>query len=108
MAGAIAEFIDRTREAHGHAVVACSALKRRYRQILIGDRSEVHLVYLKGDAALIAGRLTGRHGHFMPPELLDSQFEALEEPGPEENPITVSIAEQPAAIVARIIAALRR
>ena len=105
---AIAEFIDRTREAHGHAVVACSALKRRYRQILIGDRSEVHLVYLKGDAALIAGRLTGRHGHFMPPELLNSQFEALEEPGPEENPITVSIAEQPAAIVARIIAALRR
>ena len=82
--------------------------ERCYRQILIGDRSEVHLLDLEGDAALIAGRLTGRHGHFMPPELLDSQFEALEEPGPEENPITVSIAEQPAAIVARIIAALRR
>jgi carbohydrate kinase (thermoresistant glucokinase family) len=105
---AIADFIDRTRQAHGHAVVACSALKRRYRQILIGDRSDVRLVYLKGDAALIAGRLTGRHGHFMPPELLDSQFQALEEPGPEENPITVSIADPPAAIVARIMAALGR
>jgi gluconokinase len=105
---AIADFIDKIRDAQGHAVVACSALKRSYRRILIGDRPDVRLVYLKGDAPLIAGRLAGRHGHFMPPELLDSQFQALEEPGPDENPITVSIAQSPPAIVAQITTRLRR
>jgi gluconokinase len=105
---AIADFIDRIRHAQGHAVVACSALKRRYRRILIGDRRDVRLVYLKGDAPLIAERLAGRHGHFMPPELLDSQFQALEEPGPDENPIAVSIAQSPRTIVAQIVARLSK
>jgi gluconokinase len=105
---AIAAFIDRIRDAQDHAVVACSALKRRYRQVLIGHRRDVRLVYLKGNAALIAERLAGRHGHFMPPELLDSQFQALEEPGPDENPIAVSIARSPQTIVAQILACLSK
>jgi gluconokinase len=103
---ATARWIDETRTAGRHGIVACSALKRRYRAILIGDRPDVRLVYLKGDAALIARRMATRHEHFMPASLLQSQFEALEEPGPDEHPITVSIEPAPREIVARIIAAL--
>jgi gluconokinase len=74
---AIAAWIDQTRRAGRHGVVACSALKRRYRDVLIGARPDVRLVYLKGDEALIARRIAARHGHFMPAALLHSQFEAL-------------------------------
>ena len=94
--GAIAAWIDKTRRAGGHGVIACSALKRRYRDVLIGDRVDVRLVYLKGDETLIARRIAIRHEHFMPRSLLHSQFEALEEPGPDETPIIVSIDPQPA------------
>jgi carbohydrate kinase (thermoresistant glucokinase family) len=103
---AIAAWIDQTRHAGRHGVVACSALKRSYRDVLIGERRDVRLVYLKGDEALIARRITARHGHFMPASLLHSQFEALEEPGPDERPITVSIEARPAEIVARIVGEL--
>jgi gluconokinase len=103
---AIAAFIDETRAAGRRAVVACSALKRRYRDVLVDGRPDVRLVYLKGDQVLIAGRIAERHGHFMPASLLPSQFAALEEPGPEEDPIIVSIAPRPEEIVADILAAL--
>jgi gluconokinase len=103
---AIAAWIDETRHAGEHGVVACSALKRRYRDVLIGKRADVRLVYLKGDETLIARRIATRHEHFMPASLLRSQFEALEEPGPDENPITVSVEPQPPEIVARILSAL--
>jgi gluconokinase len=103
---AIAAWIDEARAGGKQAVVACSALKRRYREILIGARPDVRLVYLKGDEALIAGRLAKRKGHFMPPGLLKSQFAALEEPGPEEKPITVAIDPPPEAIVGEIVASL--
>ncbi|MGB7097939.1 MAG: gluconokinase [Xanthobacteraceae bacterium] len=103
---AIAAWIDHSRRSGGHAVVACSALKRRYRDVLIGDRADVRLVYLKGDEALIARRIATRHEHFMPRSLLHSQFETLEEPGPDENPIIVSIEPQPREIVAKILSAL--
>jgi gluconokinase len=103
---AIADWIDETRRRGGHAVLACSALKRRYRDILVGDRRDVRLVYLEGDEALIARRIAARHGHFMPQSLLHSQFEALEAPGPDENPVTVSIVPSPDQIVARILASL--
>jgi carbohydrate kinase (thermoresistant glucokinase family) len=104
---AIAAWIDTARHSGGHGVIACSALKRRYRDILIGDRADVRLVYLKGDEALIARRIATRHEHFMPPALLHSQFEALEEPGPGENPIVVSIEPAPREIAAQIVSALR-
>lgn len=103
---AIAAWIDETRRAGRHGVVACSALKRRYRDVLIGARPDVRLVYLKGDEALIARRIAARHGHFMPAALLHSQFEALEEPVPDEKPIVVSIDARPGDIVARIAAEL--
>ena len=103
---AVAAWIDDSRRSGGRAVVACSALKRRYRDVLIGDRADVRLVYLKGDEALIARRIATRHEHFMPRSLLHSQFEALEEPGPDENPIIVSIEPQPREIVAKILSAL--
>jgi gluconokinase len=103
---AIAVWIDKTRFSGGYDVIACSALKRRYRDVLIGDRADVRLVYLKGDEALIARRIATRHEHFMPPTLLHSQFEALEEPGSDENPIVVSIEPRPREIVEQIISAL--
>src|SRR5262249_54281139 len=103
---AIAAWIDETRRKGGHAIVTCSALKRRYRDILIGDRADVRLVYLEGEEALIARRIATRHEHFMPRSLLHSQFEALEEPGGDENPITVSIEPAPREIVARISSSL--
>jgi len=103
---AVAAWIDRTRHAGAHGVVACSALKRRYRDVLIGDRANVRLIYLKGDETLIARRLATRHEHFMPRSLLHSQFEALVEPGPDERPIIVSIEPQPREIAARILSAM--
>jgi gluconokinase len=81
-------------------------LKRRYRDVLIGGRPDVRLVYLKGDAPLIARRIATRHEHFMPTTLLASQFEALEEPDPDEHPIVASIESSPRELVAQIIAAL--
>jgi gluconokinase len=104
---AIADFIDQARVAGQHAVVTCSALKRRYRAVIIGNRPDVRLIYLKGDMELIARRIATRHEHFMPASLLQSQFDALEEPGPDENAIVVSIAPRPREIVAEILEALK-
>lgn len=103
---AIAAQIDRWRAEGRSGVVTCSALKRRYRDIIVGDRPEVRIVYLKGDRELIAHRLAARHGHFMPASLLDSQFANLEEPGPEERPIIVQIGGPPSVLVEQIMAAL--
>jgi gluconokinase len=81
------------------AVLACSALKQAYREYLLIDETQVKLVYLKGDYDLIHARLAQRHGHFMPPELLASQFAALEEP---EQGVSVDIKHPPETIVALI------
>jgi gluconokinase len=103
---AIATWIDNERRSNGHAVIACSALKRRYRDVLIGRHSDIRLVYLRGDETLIARRIATRHQHFMPASLLRSQFDALEEPAEAENAIVVSIEPPPREIVARILSAL--
>lgn len=103
---AIADFIDQARVSGRHVVVACSALKRRYRAVIIGNRPDVQLVYLKGDMELIGRRIAARHEHFMPQSLLQSQFDALEEPGPDEHAIVVSIEPRPREIVAKIVEAL--
>jgi gluconokinase len=102
----IAAWIDATRAAGGRGVIACSALKRAYRDILVGDRRDVRIVYLKGDQDLVARRFSLRHGHFMPTSLLDSQFATLEEPGEEEHPIVVSTDAPPREIVELIVARL--
>lgn len=82
------------------AVIACSALKRAYRELIQGERGDaVCFVYLKGDFALVQDRLEERSGHYMPASLLASQFEALQEPVPEEESVLeVHIAQPPEAV----------
>jgi gluconokinase len=103
---AIADWIDATRRDGGHGVVACSALKRAYRDILIGNRRDVRLVFLKGDRDLIARRIAARADHFMPSTLLESQFAALEEPQADERPIVISIVPHPRDMIEAIVSAL--
>ncbi len=104
---AIAAEIDRVREAGGHVVIGCSALKRAYRDILVHGRKDIRLVYLDGTQALIADRLGQRKGHFMPPGLLTSQFDTLEPPAPDERPLTVSIDASAETIVDNIVRQLK-
>ena len=88
---AIADEIDRACAAGERAVIACSALKRTYRDVLVHGRDDVRIVFLDGTQELIAARLAARKGHFMPSGLLASQFATLERPDAGERPITVSI-----------------
>jgi gluconokinase len=104
---AIANEIDRVCKAGGHVVIACSALKRAYRDVLVHGRCDVRIIYLDGTQSLIADRLARRKGHFMPAGLLQSQFKTLEPPAPAENPVTVSIDASVEAIVDDITRQLR-
>jgi len=99
----IAEEIDGWRRRGECGVVTCSALKRSYRDIIIGDRHDVALVYMKGSRELIHQRMVARHEHFMPVALLDSQFATLEEPTPNERPIIADVSGKPADIVHEIV-----
>jgi gluconokinase len=103
---AIADEIDRVCKAGERAVIACSALKRAYREVLVHGRNDVRIIYLNGTQQLIADRLAARKGHFMPPGLLASQFKTLEPPDKRENPVTVSIDASVEAIVDDIISQL--
>jgi gluconokinase len=99
----IAEEIDGWRAQGESGVLTCSALKRSYRDIIIGGRPDVTLVYLKGSHDLIRRRMAARHEHFMPVALLDSQFATLQEPTPDEHPIVVDVGGRPAEIAAEIM-----
>jgi gluconokinase len=89
----------RNRLEHGeNGVLACSALKRSYRDYLLIDE-KVHLIYLMGDYELIKGRLNNRSGHYMNPNLLDSQLETLEEP---EGCLRINASMSPSEIVRNI------
>ena len=104
---AIAAWIAERRAKGEAGVVTCSALKRVYRDIVTDKQSaDVRLVYLKGDFDLIEARLKARAGHFMPPGLLRSQFDTLEEPGADERAITVSIDATPEEIAGQVMKAL--
>ena len=105
--GAIAVWIDARCRAGESGVVTCSALKRAYRDLLAGDRPEVLFVYLKGSADVMSQHLAGREGHFMPASLLSSQFDTLEEPGPDEPVLTVDAARPVGEIVVEIEARLK-
>lgn len=83
------------REARGLTIVACSALKEKYREVLAG----AEFVFLDGPPALLAERMTGRKGHFMPPELLTSQLETLE---PPESALKLDIRREPQELVCQI------
>jgi gluconokinase len=80
-------------------VIACSALKRYYRDRLRVQAPDVKFVYLKGTSTLLAHRLKTRSHKFMPPELLDSQLAILEPPGTDESALTIDIQLSPETIV---------
>jgi carbohydrate kinase (thermoresistant glucokinase family) len=103
---AIARQIDCWIELEAPGVITCSALKRHYRDRIIGERIGVRLIYLRGSREVIARRLAERRGHFMPASLLDSQFATLEPPDPDEDAIVVDIDRPVPAIVDRIVTGL--
>ena len=97
--------IEQLLSAGENAVLACSALKRAYRDRLrVSD--EVKFVFLRGDHALVEKQLRSRHGHFMDAILLQSQFDDLEQPQPDENVLTIELGRPPEEIVERIKAKL--
>jgi gluconokinase len=92
------------REAKAALVVACSALKRAYRDVLRTGDPEARFVLLRGPRALLAERLGARRGHYMPASLLDSQLATLEEPAPDEEAWTCDAQDSPDAIVDALVA----
>jgi carbohydrate kinase (thermoresistant glucokinase family) len=100
---AIAARIAEARNRGESLVVTCAALKRSYRDILADDHSDVGFIFLKGSKDLIAERLEHRKGHFMPPQLLDSQFADLQEPTTAEPVIVAPIDAAPDDIVQSLV-----
>ena len=98
--------IKRSLTAGERTVLACSALKRKYRQRLRVD-DEVKLVFLRGSYALISEQLSHRRGHFFDPALLQSQFDDLEEPKPDERALTIELGRRPHELVKEIKEELR-
>jgi len=104
---AMAAWIDEHRRRRQRVVLACSALKRVYRDALRDGHGDVRFVFLNGTKQEISVRMQARKGHYMPPALLDSQLATLEPPTAEEGPITVSIAATPEEIAAAALRQLR-
>ncbi|NWW81974.1 GNTK gluconokinase, partial [Climacteris rufus] len=118
---ALHDILRREVSSRQHVVLACSALKKMYRHILDSGASAIEsnqprenpglkilFVHLDGPMDIIADRLRKRRGHFMPPELLKSQFDTLEPPSAPENFITVSLAKSLPEIVLEIESAVRQ
>ena len=104
----IGTAIEQAVQTKGRVVVACSALRRIYRERLINacDAPPLFFVHLSGTPDLIRERMEARSSHFMPVQLLDSQFAALEPPGPDENAIIVDISVSKARVLERILEAV--
>ena len=100
----IAQALVESRETG--AVVACSALKRSYRDRLRRAAPDLALVHLHGRHEVLAGRLASRRGHYMPASLLDSQLRALQPPDPDERAIELDIETLPQALVEQAMALL--
>lgn len=98
----VRDWMNRQNDEGNGTVVACSALKRAYRDALRAASGEVLFVHLSGTSEVISGRLDGRSGHFMPSTLLASQFEALEPLTPEENGLKVDVESSVDSIVAAV------
>ena len=93
----------------GRAVVlSCSALKRSYRDTLRAQATDLALVYLRGTPQLLAQRMAGRQGHYMPPSLLASQLATLEPPQDNEHALTLDVAHDPQQLVHETLAWLGR
>lgn len=105
---AIAAWMDDRIVAGESAVVTCSALKRGYRDILLSGRSDVVMAFLEVSHDELARRLATRSGHFFPRQLLDSQFQALESPQPDENVRIVRVDSDAAQTADEVIALLGR
>ena len=103
---AIGAWMDERVAAGESGLVACSALKRAYREVLLDGRPAVRLVFLDLGHDMDVTRLTARHGHFFPAKLLDSQFDDLEVPRPAEGALVVPADGMPEELVAAIIAGL--
>jgi len=99
LSGLIREKLDQG----DSGVLSCSALKQKYRDRLRIDPHLVHFIYLKGTYEVIRSRMEARSGHYMPAELLKSQFEALEEP---ENAFTIDIEQTPDEILEKVLSFL--
>jgi len=102
----VADWVDARLDAGESGVITCSALKRKYRELIDRRGERVEFVYLHGSRELIATRLATRQGHFMPSSLLDSQFATLEEPAADEPVIRVEIGAAPESVAADVLAAL--
>ena len=100
----LAGRLREARDARNGLVIACSALKRSYRDVLRAEAKDLRFVFLKGQRGLIAERLASRRGHFMPASLLESQLDTLEEPSPDENAWVCDITESPEILVATLVA----
>jgi len=101
---AVTAWIDQEAATGRSGVIACSALKRSYRDQLLDGRPELRMIFLEVvDRETLAGRLRGRHGHFFRPALLDSQLAAVEPPAPAERVIVVDDDNPPADVVREII-----
>jgi carbohydrate kinase (thermoresistant glucokinase family) len=100
----LSQLLREKLEAGESGVLSCSALKQKYRDRLCVDPDQVRFIYLKGSFGLIQKRLQQRSGHYMPANLLASQFDALEEP---DDGITVNIDQAPESIVNEVVAYLK-
>ena len=100
---AVRGLIEKCLSEGTDAVIACSALRQAYRDVLLIDPARVRFIYLKGSKALIEQRLAQRTGHFMNKDLLQSQFDTLEEP---TDAITVDVSGDPDSVVESIRARL--
>ena len=104
----LSDIARELRTAKEPVAIGCSALKRRYRDwIREGVGARATFLHLSGSRDVLARRMAERKDHFMPLSLLDSQFAALEPPGPDESAITVDIDQQPDLIVAALLAATK-
>jgi gluconokinase len=99
----VAAWLDQEIAAGKSGVLACSALKRSYRDFLRQGRPDVRIVLLEVDQATLTARLAGRHGHFFPKKLLQSQLAVLEMPTPDEPVLVVPAVGTPAAMASKII-----
>ena len=105
---AIAARIAAARAGGRGVVIACSALRRAYRDVLRDGHADIRFLHLTGEPALIMARQAARQGHYMPASLVASQFATLEPPDTEADVIDLDVDPEPPAIVQKAIAALRR
>lgn len=99
----VADWVEARVDAGENGLITCSALKRAYRDVINRRGHGVTFVFLRGTYEQIEARLESRHGHFMPAELLQSQFADLEPPQPDEPAITVDVGPPPGVVADEIV-----